>query len=314
MSVGAQTKAKVDKLLSDVSNGLFPEYISEQVFTPLSVKQKTGLIGSYGTQHLRVVQDLVAGRSHAQRVDSIDMLAEQTYHVKSHALEDIVTEDDYDNEEDPFDPESDRVLGVTHLIMTNKERALAAALLDNTVLTNGVALSGSDQLDDYGNSNPTELFKEAHNEILDNCGKSANAAVMSKQVFNTLIYHPEILAKLGFSANRAGILTKEELARAMNIEQLFVGDAAYESAKEGQTSSLAQIWGKGIVFYVRPQSAGKKQIALGYYCRMKSRAARQVYKYPLNNPVNSTGIIVKDDYSFEIVNPDAAYLIETAIS
>lgn len=311
---GTQTKAQVDKLLGDVSNGIFPDYICEDVLTPLGVKQKTGFIGSYGTSHIRVVNDLQTGRSEAQRVESIDRQVQQTYVVSSHALEDVVTEDDYDNVEEPFEAESDTVLGVTTLIMTNKEKALSDTIMSSSIITNGVTLAGTSQLSDYGNSNPTEQFKTAHGEVLESSGKRANAAVMGWMTFNTLRYHPAILATLGFAMERAGTLSVQEVARAMNVEQLFIGDAAYETAKKGQTSSLGQIWGKGILFFVRPPAAGKRQIALGYYVRMKSRGARRVSTYPLNNPMNSKGILIDDSYSFEIVNPDAGYLITDAIA
>lgn len=311
----AQTRAQVDKLLTNVSNGLFPTgYIAEQVLPMLGVKQKTGLIGAYGTSHLRVIDDLIGGRAEAQRVDPITRQVDNTYVVGSHALEGVVTQDDYDNVEEPFDAEADETNGLTSLILTNKERALSSALFNTSTITQNSVLSGTDQFSDYANSSPTKYFKDAHNAVLDGCGMMPNAAVMSQKVFNTLIYHPEILAKLGFAANRAGTLSQEELAKAMNVSKLFIGNVPYESAKEGQTSSLAQAWGNSILMFVRPEAAAKRQVSLGYYVRMNSRKQRAVYKYNLDNPPGSTGIIVQDDYVFELTNVNAAYLIGSAIA
>lgn len=311
----AQTRAQVDKLLTNVSNGLFPTgYIAEQVLPMLGVKQKTGLIGAYGTSHLRVIDDLIGGRAEAQRVDPITRQVDNTYVVGSHALEGVVTQDDYDNVEEPFDAEADETNGLTSLILTNKERALSSALFNTSTITQNSVLSGTDQFSDYANSSPTKYFKDAHNAVLDGCGMPANAAVMSQKVFNTLIYHPEILAKLGFAMNRAGTLTQDELAKAMNVQKLFIGNVPYESAKEGQSSSLAQAWGNSILMFVRPEAAAKRQVSLGYYVRMNSRKQRAVYKYNLDNPPGSTGIIVQDDYVFELTNVNAAYLIGSAIA
>jgi len=311
----AQNKALVDKLLTNVSNGYFPDgYISEQVFPTLNVKQKSGIIGAYGLNHIRVESDLISGRGEARRVDPITRDLSNTYLIGSHALEGVVTQDDYDNVEEPFDAESDETMGVTHLVLTNKERALASVVQDTGVITQQVILSGTSQFSDYGNSNPTVVFKDAHNAVLDGCGMQPNAAVMSQKVFNTLIYHPQILETLGYAANRAGTLTKEEVAKAMGVQLLYVGSVAYNSAKEGQTNVLAQAWGNSITFFVRPTAPAKRQIAFGYYMKMTSRPARQVYKYDLNNPPGAKGIIVQDDYSFELVNTSAAYLVSAAIA
>jgi len=44
----SQTKAMVNKLLTQVSNGIFPAgYIADKVLPQLTVKQMSGLIGSY---------------------------------------------------------------------------------------------------------------------------------------------------------------------------------------------------------------------------------------------------------------------------
>jgi hypothetical protein len=311
----SQIKAMVNKLLTNVSNGYFPQgYISELVLPTLTVKQKTGIIGAYGQSHIRIVDDLIGGEAQARRVIPISRKVDNTYIIQSHALEGVVTQDDYDNVEQPFDAEKDETQGLTHLIWTNKERALASSLFSTSVMTQNATLAGTDQWSDYANSKPTEDFKDAHNAILDGCGMQPNAAVMSRKVFNTLIYHPQILDSLGYAMNRAGTLSEAEVAKAMGIDKLYIGSVAYNSAKDGQTDVLAQIWGKSCLFFVRPDAPSKQQISLGYYMKQSSSAARQVYKYDLNNPPGSQGIIVQDDYSFELVNVKAAYLYDAAIA
>lgn len=308
--MSAQTRAIVDKLLTNVSIMVKPEgYISEEILPMISVKQKSGLFGEYGLDHLRQVEDLAGGRGEARRVDAIKRLKNKNYLVETHALEDVVTQDDYDNVEDPFEAEADTTTGLTSLILTNKERKISSVLNDTAIMTQNLPLSGTDKFSDYANSKPLDVFKDSQNAILDGCGQMPNAAAMSQKVFNTLKYHPDILGRLGFAMNRAGSLSEQEVAKAMGVDQLFIGNVPYNQAKEGQTDALAQIWPDSILFYVRPAAAAKRQVSLGYYVRMTSRKARLVYKYLLNNPVDSYGIIVQDDYSFEVTNAKAGYLI-----
>lgn len=309
----SQTKAQIDKLLTEVSNGLFPKgYISEKVFPTLSVKQKTGLIGGYGNTHLRAVDDLIGGQAKAKYVEPVDYKLTEQYQIFSHALAGIVTQDDYDNVEQPFDAESDQTMGLTHMILTNKEKSLADSLFSTSVITNN-GLIGT-KFDVYSSSDPLANFKEAQNGILDSSGVSPNAAIMSRKVFNTLVYHPQILDVLGFKYNQVGLLSMEDIKRALNVEELLVADAPYISSKEGQADSLAQIWGDSILMYVKPSSAAKYQISLGYHMKMNSRASRAVYKTSIDNPPNATQILVEDSYSFKLVNTNAAFLIPNVLT
>ena len=309
----SQTKAQIDKLLTEVSNGLFPKgYISEKVFPTLSVKQKTGLIGGYGNTHLRAVDDLIGGQAKAKYVEPVDYKLTEQYQIFSHALAGIVTQDDYDNVEQPFDAESDQTMGLTHMILTNKEKSLADSLFSTSVITQN-GLTGT-KFDVYSSSDPLINFKNAQDAILDGCGVSPNAAIMSRKVMNTLIYHPQILDVLGFKYNQVGLLSIEDLKRALNVEELLVADAPYISSKEGQSDTLAQIWGESILMYVKPSSASKYQISLGYHMKMNSRANRQVYKSSIDNPPNATQILVEDSYSFKLVNTNAAFLIPNVLT
>jgi hypothetical protein len=309
----SQTKAQIDKLLTEVSNGLFPKgYIADKLFPTLSVKQKSGLIGAYGNSHLRAVDDLIGGQAKAQFVEPIDYKLTEQYQIFSHALGGIVTPDDYDNVEKPFDAEADQTSGLTHMILTNKEKSVADSLFNPAIITQN-GLSGT-KFDVYASSDPLSNFRTAQNTVLDGCGVAPNAVVMSKKVFNTLIYHPQILDILGFKYNQVGLLSIEDMKRALNVEELLIADAPYISSKEGQTDVLSQIWGNSVLFYVKPASAGKYQMSLGYHMTLSSRAGRAVYKTAIDNPPNATQIIVEDSYSFKLVNTKCAFLIPSVLT
>lgn len=309
----AQTKAQVDKLLTNVSNGYFPKgYIADLVLPEIKVKQKTGIIGAYGNEHLRIEDDVIGGRAEAKRVDGLVRKAEKFYSVKSHALEGVVTEDDYNNVEQPFDAESDETAALTHLILTNKEKAFADNLFNPSVITQTSALSGGAKWSAYGTSTPLENFKTAQNAVLDGSGMMPNAAIISQKVMNTLQYHPGILSTLGYAQNRAGQLTVAEVAKAMGVDELLVGAVAYNASKKGQADQFGQLWSDAALFYVKPSGPAKQQVSLGYKVSLIG-GTRQVYKYALNNPPNANGIIVKEDYSVEITNTGAAYLFTAVL-
>ena len=71
--MSAQTKSIIDKLLTNVSNGLFQRegFVADLLFPPIKVKQQSGLIATYGNDHLRILNTVMAGGSPAPRVDAI---------------------------------------------------------------------------------------------------------------------------------------------------------------------------------------------------------------------------------------------------
>lgn len=310
----SQMKAIVDKLLTNVSSMYVPDgYISEKILPNLSVKQKSGKLGKYGLNHLRIVNAKMGGRGRAARFEPI-VRDSDLYLVESHGLEGLVTEDDYDNVEEPFDAEKDETLGLTSTLWTAKEYAIASVLFDTAIITQNITLvAATDKYSDYVNSTPLENFRDGQNAILDGSGKMPNQGIMSQKVFNTLKYHPAILRTLGYADNRAGTLKNAEIAHALGVDILHVGDAAFNNAKLGQADNLQQIWGDSILMYYAPKTAAKYQQSLGYYITMKKRGPRRVYKFTVNNPPNSKGIIVQDDYQFALTNVKCAYLIKDAI-
>lgn len=310
----AQTKALVDKLLTQVSSAYIPTgYISEDVLPNIAVKQTTGLLGKYGNEHLRIQNSVMGGRGEARRVEVITR-STQTYMIEAHGLESIVTPDDYRNVELPFRAEEDEVVGLTTALWLGKEKALADVMGSTSIITQNETLAGQAQFSDYTNSNPLGKFKTAFAAVKAGCGVAPNAVAMSWDVYNTLKYHPAILEALGYAQNRAGLLSREDIARAMDVKYLYVSEAAYNTAAKGQTDALASVWGKDLVFYVRPERAAPYQVSLGYYLTYENEGPRKVYKFAVNNPPESTGIIVMDSYDMFLSNVSAAFLYKNAVA
>jgi hypothetical protein len=310
----AQTKAILDKLLTQASSMYIPDgFVCEQVLPLVTVKEKSGKLAGYGTNHLRIENAITGGRGEYRRVESI-VRSQSTYYVDSHGLEDIVTPDDYDNVQEPYEAEEDCALALASLLYLGKEKSLADALTSTSIIAQNSTLSGTDQYSDYNNSDPVDDFSTARATVKTGCGMPANKAVMDWSVANKLRYHPQILDAMGFKDSRPGGLTFSELALALGVDKVLIANAMYESAKEGQTSSLAPVWGKHIVFFYAPDTASKRQVSLGYRVQLSRSASRRVYKYDIANPPGSKGIICDDHYDQLLSKATAAYLLKDVIA
>lgn len=309
----SQVNAMVNKLLTDVSNKYtITNPISDLVLPLIKVKQSTGLIGSYGYNHIRQENDLMGGKGKARQVDTADRKIDQVYRVTPHGLSDIVTEDDYANVEEPFDAEIDTTESLTSLVLINKEILCRNIMLSSTLIPSFVTLAAADKFS-ASTSKPLDTFTLAAKTILDNSGAVANACAMSYAVFLYLRKHPDLLRALGYADARPGMLSIEEVKNALGLEYLFVSDAMVNTAKHGQAAVNQQIWGSDLVVYHRAPTAGKNQICLGYQFKKIGKENRLVYRNPIGNPPEATEVIVKDDYGYEIVNGGAGYRILSAI-
>lgn len=311
----SQMKAIVDKLLTGVSSAYIPkDYISESILPTIQAAQYTGLLGKYGTSHLRIENAVKGGRGKYRRVETQSRSTTQ-YIIEGHGLEGFVSKEDYKNcVEDPFDAERDEALGLATVLWLEKEKVLADALGSTSVMTQNVTLSGTSQFNDYNNSNPIGVAATARAAIIDSVGQMPNLAIMDIKVWNQLRFHPQMLDALGYKYGRPGGLSEDEMAAALGVDKVLYGKARYESAKEGQSSSLAPVWGKNLIFAVAPESAQIQQVSLGYMVRLAGESPRKVYKEANFNPPGSTKILVEDEYEMLISNPLAGYLVAGAIA
>jgi hypothetical protein len=311
-----QSTAVVDQLLTGVSNKIQPAgFIADEVLPEKQVDMMTGKVGRYGGEHLRIQQTISAQENGFPRVESITYNTD-TYSIEPHGLKDYVFPADYANVNKPFDAEKDKTAVLTTALKLGREKALADSLTSTSVLTNNTTLSGNDQYNnrDHADSTPLTDFATARETVYDAVGMAPNYAIMSWKVWNHLRYHSQMLDALGYKDNRPGGLSLEELAKAMEVEKILVGKAIYNTANKGQTDSFSPVWGKDIVFYVRPSAPAIEQTSLGYKLTLRGKNPFAVYKYNHDEPAGSMKIVCENYYDDLLQKVTAAYLIKNAVA
>ena len=132
--------------------------------------------------------------------------------------------------------------------MINRERQAAAVAFSATVFAGKTAaLAGADRFDNAA-SDPISTAQTARDTIIKNSGETPNVAIMGYSVYRHLRQHPLILEYCSRTSSRVGLLTDDDLARALDVETIYVGKAVANTAVEGQTASQDFIWGKSLLF------------------------------------------------------------------
>ncbi len=310
--------ALVDVPLTQVSNGLFQEmtsFICERLLPNIPVVQQSGIIGKYGTNHLRLHANSMGGRGEAPRVALVNPDVSQKYYIEDHGLEEVVTPNDLRNYISPFEADRDKVMALTYANLVAKEYALAYSMGATAAnLSLNTTLTGSSQFSDLENSDPVNVILTGRRAIRDVVGFFPNKAWCEADVFETLRVHPQIWDRLGFKFNQSGQLSQANVAQALNVKEFLVAESVYDSSSMGQSASIAPIWDKTLYFGVLPENPALMQKSGGYYLYYGNQGKRSVYKQPIVNPPNAMSIICKDDYDMLLSDVNCFYAVYGAIA
>ena len=119
----------------------------------------------------------------------------------------------------------------------------------STVVYSGktAALAVSDRWDNAA-SDPISAAMTAKQTVITNSGEEPNVCIMGYEVYTALRQHPLILEYVSRTSNSVGIVSNEDIARALDVDTIWVGKAVANTAEEGLTASNAFIWGKFCLF------------------------------------------------------------------
>ncbi len=175
----------------------------------------------------------------------------------------------------PLKPDQDAIELCADKIDLKKERLVAACVTGTTWVDGNVGGEDAEGLwSPAGNTNTfLNDITTGRKAIQAATGKTPNSLVIDFATYEALKKCEEILDKIKYT--QRGVLTKELLAALCDLENIYVGEAIYSSAKEtkaGTDYTAVRIWevnaGKGMGFlYYRPPAPGLKVLSAGYQMR-----------------------------------------------
>jgi len=304
---------KVDKILSQFSQMYRNEsYIAEKILPFLAVKEKTGEFAKYGKENLRAYKGEIF-RAPGTRAHTVDYSVSQgTYICKERSIEKAVPWEMYKNYDDPYDPRRDATEIIMDNIWVNQELALSEALSDTSVITQNVTLSGTDQWTDKTNSDPLDDIRTAIATVKAATGKRPNTMALGEKAFDALKDHPDIREQLKYT--NAGQPSDDQLSTWLKshfkLANIYVGDAVYNSADEGQTDSLGEIWGGNCWLFFQ---TARPSLMMATFGMTLSDVPRQVDMYPEISHVRDV-VRVRYSYDQNIFDAALCYLIKAAVS
>lgn len=172
--------------------------------------------------------------------------------TRDYALDDPIPQADLDNAPDNYDPRAKSAEYVTNLVDLDREKRVADLVFaaGTYATANKATLSGTGQWS-HASSNPIKAIMDA----LDSMVMRPNIAVFGRATFSALIQHASIVKAFNGNSGDTGIATRQFLASLFELEEVFVGEGWLNTAKKGQTASMARVWGKHAAFIFRDSLA-----------------------------------------------------------
>jgi hypothetical protein len=300
----------VDQILTSVSVAYSNKnFIADNVFPLVPVRQKTGLYFKFDKQNLQIPVDTKrTGTSTTAQVDY--NLTKVPYGpLTERALKTPIEKDVQQMAVDPLQPRVKATNLVTEKIMLEKERDLVTMLTDPSQVTQNVTLSGTSQWSDYVNSDPLPAIQSYFDTIKLNGLVTPNVMVMGYQVWSKLKNHPKLIDRIKYTSRDS--LTVDEFANLIGVQKVLIGDAVSNSALEGQTDTLGFVWGKNFwLMYVTEAPAIDTVTAVYHLTLENGRYIDGWY----DNDRKADYVRFNDYYDRKLVATEAIYGVFAAIA
>lgn len=302
----------LDAALSGVANAWFnqeQDFVANKLMPTVTVKKPTFKVAQYGKENLYIPSNsLRTGDAKTKSVNFTRQFVDGQP-LAEHSLKDAVYKDDYQQTDDPFEPESDTVENILSVMELIDEKAMVDLMTSTSNITNNTTLSGTSQWSDLEHSSPIKDITTGVNASL---WVDFNTLVIGRNDYNTLINHPEIRDYLKWT--QPGGVTYDQLLSVFapfGIRQILIGKSRANLATEGQSDNVQRLWKGDVLLAYVTDRPGRKQVNGGY--KFQLEGAREVTKEAINDPPKSE-IIVRDYYNYQLLLPEAYYLIKTAFA
>lgn len=195
----------------------------------------------------RVPNTLRAPRTAAKVVDwAVDLT--NKYAALERALAAGVDDQERNNADNPIDPDQRALRAALVGVLLDREDRIATLLTTaaNYATGHSTTLAGVNQWSDGTNSNPKSDVDAARDKIALDAGVLPNVMGIPWGVVSKLKQHTAIKDAFKYTGSGLRSITTEMLQDYFEVERIVITGAVKNTAAEGQTATLARIWGKDV--------------------------------------------------------------------
>lgn len=221
----------------------------------------------------------------------------------------------------PIDPEARSTELLTSLVALDRENRVANGsnglfVLGTYPAANRSTLAGTTQWSDFTNSDPVQAILTA----LDTPLVRPNVAIFGQAVWSKVRTHPKVTAAVypsgGNATGGGSAVSRQAFADLFELEEVLVGQSWYNTAKPGQTASMARLWGKHAAFIYRSPNPLSTQgdVTFGFTAQWGDKVAGTIADDPKIGLRGGTLVRVGESVKEVVAANDVAYFYQNAVA
>lgn len=236
-------------------------FAAEQVLPTMDVAKEAGTISVITRENARTTDNKHANGANFKRVHLGS--EDKSYATYDYGLEGQLTDVDRERFMTDFDAELETVQGVKTQMLMAKEIRAAAALFNTTTWTGSDLYT--DVSTDWDNiaSTPIDDVRAAKEVVRRNTGIVPNAMLIGPVTWKNLQTNTAILAKFVGVPVLTAQAWRQFIAAILDLDEIVVANGVYNSAQEGQTASMADVWSDDYALIFRKHNGSLAMPGLG---------------------------------------------------
>jgi hypothetical protein len=247
-------------------------YIADIVMPYVQVKGST-----FDYQEIPKAQNFTPVDTEVGRLGSPNLLElgsiKKSGMVVDHGLDTLIPQADIDEakaDKNITDPVENGIETLTGYLVLGREIRVANFVQNALNYGTSLTLSGSSRFSDI-TSNPLEVLLDRLSIPLIR----PNLVVMGATVWKKLSLHPKLVSAALGNSGENGVIDEKQLAKLLQVERVVVGMSRQNTANEGQTEIMGDIWGGNSIslLYINPLANTKGGTTWGFTPRKGTRFA-----------------------------------------
>ena len=217
-------------------------YIAREILPILNVGKEAATISVTKRKNLTIPETKHANGAVYNRVELY--MDDMAYACEDHGLEGVVTDRDKEKYADDFDAEVEKTQGVKIKMMLAREKRIRDLIFSTTTWT-GAALY-TDNSSNPWDTATTDIISQvgaAKEKVRLNTGVPANALIIGEAAMQNLLKNDDVIGRFPGTTIITEALIRANLGAIFGLTDLLVGQAAYNSADEGQDATMSDMWG-----------------------------------------------------------------------
>jgi len=278
----------IDVPLSNVAIAYRPQnLIAEEICPIVTVPKQSDAYYVWSlADALRIEEDKRAPGAEANVITR--SVSSGTFFAYNYALKDRIPYEDIENADAGFvfTERSSRVEMLKDKLYLGWEYRVALQCTSTSNVGSSTATASA--WTDYTNSNPIGNIRTAIYNVEGATGYRPNSIIFGRYAWFHFLQNDDVQANLFGTVTGQGspkIVTRQSVATMLELDRVLVGGGIYNTAQEGQSASLSNLWNDQVLVYFAPLQPRKDVPSFMYAFRwgkVMNMEAR-VYDLPRNH-------------------------------